>query len=41
MAMMNARQELKSSGDLANSLFGQVSDQMKTAIDIAVKEIVK
>jgi hypothetical protein len=41
IAMMNARQELKSSGELANSLFGQVSDQMKTAIDIAVKEIVK
>jgi curli biogenesis system outer membrane secretion channel CsgG len=41
LAMMNARQEVKSSGELSNALFGQLSTQMTTAIDTAVKEIVK
>lgn len=41
MAMMNARQEVKSSGELSNALFNQISGQMTGAIDKAVKEIVK
>jgi tetratricopeptide (TPR) repeat protein len=41
LAMMNARQEVKSSAELSNSLFNQVSTQMTGAIDHAIKEIVK
>jgi tetratricopeptide (TPR) repeat protein len=41
LAMMSARQDLKSAGELSNALFGQLSTQMTTAIDVAVKEIVK
>jgi len=41
MAMMNARQDVKPSGELSNTLFNQISVQMTGAIDKAVKEIVK
>ena len=41
LAMMNARQEVKSSAELSNSIFNQVSGQMTGAIDKAIKEIVK
>ncbi len=41
IGMMNARQEVKSSGELSNALFTQVSNQMTGAIDKAIKEIVK
>jgi hypothetical protein len=41
LAMMSARQDVKSSGELSNALLGQLSTQMSTAIDVAVKEIVK
>jgi tetratricopeptide (TPR) repeat protein len=41
LAMMNARQEVKSSGELSNTLFNQISDQMTGVIDSAIKEIVK
>jgi tetratricopeptide (TPR) repeat protein len=40
-AMMNARQELKSSGELSNTLFNQVSSEITQAVDNAVKDIVK
>jgi tetratricopeptide (TPR) repeat protein len=41
LAMMSARQDVKSSGELSNTLFGQLSTQMSGALDNAVKEIVK
>jgi hypothetical protein len=41
LAMMNARQEVKTSAELSNTLFNQLSAQMTGAIDNAVKEIVK
>jgi len=41
LAMMNARQEVKTSGELSNALFNQISAQMTSAIDKALKEIVK
>jgi hypothetical protein len=41
LAMMSARQDVKSSGELSNALFGQLSTQMSGAIDKVVKEIVK
>jgi len=41
MAMMNARQEIKSSAEISNALFDQISAQMTGTIDKAVKEIVK
>jgi tetratricopeptide (TPR) repeat protein len=41
LAMMNARQDVKSSGELSNTLFNQISVQMTGAIDTAVKEMVK
>ncbi len=40
-AMMEARQDLKSSAELSNSLLDNVSSQLKEAINKAVKEIVK
>jgi hypothetical protein len=39
--MMSARQDVKSSGELSNTLFNQISAQMTGAIDKAIKEIVK
>jgi curli biogenesis system outer membrane secretion channel CsgG len=41
LAMMNARQEVKTSGELSNTLFNQLSTQMTGAIEKAIKEIVK
>jgi tetratricopeptide (TPR) repeat protein len=41
LSMMNARQDVKSSGELSNTLFSQISGQMTGAIDKAIKEIVK
>jgi hypothetical protein len=38
---MNARQEVKSSGELSNTLFNQISAQMTSVIDKSIKEIVK
>ena len=40
-SMMNARQDVKTSGELSNTLFNQISAQMTGAIDNAIKEIVK
>ena len=40
-SMMSARQDVKSSGELSNTLFNQISAQMTGAIDKAIKEIVK
>ena len=40
-SMMNARQEVKSSGELSNTLFNQISAQMTGVIDKSIKEIVK
>jgi tetratricopeptide (TPR) repeat protein len=41
LSMMNARQEVKSSGELSNTLFNQISAQMTGVIDKSIKEIVK
>ena len=41
LAMMNARQVSKTTGELSNALFNQISGQMTGAIDKAIKEIVK
>jgi tetratricopeptide (TPR) repeat protein len=40
-SMMNARQDVKSSGELSNTLFNQISAQMTGVIDKSIKEIVK
>ncbi len=39
--MMQSRQEVKSSAELSNSLFGTISNQMSGSISQVVKEIVK
>jgi hypothetical protein len=41
LSMMNARQDVKSSVELSNTLFNQVSAQMTGVIDKSIKEIVK
>jgi tetratricopeptide (TPR) repeat protein len=41
LSMMNARQDMKSAGELSNTLFSQISAQMTGAIDKSIKEIVK
>ena len=40
-SMMNARQDVKPSGELSNMLFNQISAQMTGVIDKSIKEIVK